>query len=97
MKLLFKNKTILLAFLIFILVLFFYSSFLKSEPQGFVIDESVKDIGADLVETYNDLQSVTLNQKLFSSQAYTRLIDFGTNIPERPAGRTNPFDLIGRD
>ncbi|MEK7187120.1 MAG: hypothetical protein AAB690_02385 [Patescibacteria group bacterium] len=97
LKSLAKNKSVLLAILLIILVFFVYNSFFKTDLANFTLDQSVKNIGADIVKTYSNLQSVTLDQKLFSSPGYINLADFSVSISSQPVGRTNPFDLIGRD
>lgn len=97
LKSLTKNKSVILAILVVILAFFVYNSFFKSDITTFTVDESVKNIGAEIVQTYSKLQSVALDQKLFSSPAYLNLTDFGVSVSSQPVGRTNPFDLIGRD
>jgi uncharacterized protein YpmB len=91
-----KNKSLLLTIIVLVLLFVIYNSFFKSETTSFVVDPQVKAIGADIVKTYADLQSVTLDEKLFSNPAYTNLTDFGVEIPSQAVGRVNPFDLLGR-
>lgn len=91
-----KNKTTWLIALLIILAFFVYNSFFKSTPPSFTISDSVKNIGANVVKTYSNLQSVNLNQSLFSSPAYTNLIDFSTTPPSQPAGRSDPFAVLGK-
>lgn len=97
LKSLTKNKTLLLGILLVILTFIVYNSFFRIDGTSFVADPAVKTIGADIVKTYTDLQSVSFNQKLFERNDYVNLVDFGANIPEQPVGRANPFDLLGRN
>ncbi len=54
-------------------------------------------VGNDLLKIFDELQKVTLDQNLFSSPGYLELTDFSTSITPQATGRTNPFDVIGRD
>jgi len=92
-----KNKSLLLTILVLILLFVLYNNFFRSDVTSFTVDPKVKVIGADIVETYSDLRSVALDQKLFSMPAYTNLTDFEVDIPDQPIGRTNPFDVLGRN
>jgi len=96
LKSLAKNKSLLLSILILVLLFVVYNNFFKSETTSFIVDPQVKAIGANIVKTYADLQSVEFDTKLFTAPAYTNLTDFSTPIPSQTVGRTNPFDLLGR-
>jgi capsular polysaccharide biosynthesis protein len=95
MKSLTKNMPLILTILILVLAFYVYNSFFRSDAI-FTADPSVQIIGADIVSTYNNLQSVNLDQKLFESKGYTNLTDFGSVLSTQPIGRTDPFDQIGR-
>ncbi|MDP3763105.1 MAG: hypothetical protein Q8Q92_00360 [bacterium] len=62
----------------------------SGEPQA-------SGVGNDLLKIFDELQKVTLDSSLFSSSGYLELTDFSTNITPQATGRTNPFDVIGRD
>jgi len=91
-----KNKSLLLSILILVLLFVVYNNFFKSETTSFTVDPQVKAIGANIVKTYADLQSVEFDTKLFTTPAYTNLEDFSTPIPNQAVGRINPFDQLGR-
>lgn len=94
MKTLEKNKGIVIAVIVFALVIFAYNTFkadIFPEPQ------TRENIGADLVELYAGLQSVTLNKEVFSSPLYASLSDFSVDLGVAEVGRLNPFNTIGRD
>lgn len=91
-----KNKSLILSIVLLVLLFVVYNNFFKSETTSFTIDPQVKAIGANIVKTYAELQSVEFDTKLFTAPAYTNLTDFSAPIPSQPVGRTNPFDLLGR-
>ena len=97
MKTLAKNKGILAIVAIFILVMFMYNLFFKSDQVPVPSELSASSIGNDLVKLHEDLEKVTLSQSLFSSSGFLLLTDFSVSIPQQPVGRSNPFNLIGRD
>ena len=92
-----KNKPLILTVLLLVFLFVVYNNFFKSDTTSFIVDPKVKVIGADIVKTYADLQAVNLDSSLFSTPAYTNLIDFSSEIPDQSVGRTNPFDLLGRN
>ncbi len=74
-----------------------YNFFFKSEAITVPSESAASAIGEDLIKIRGDLQKVTLDQTIFSSPGYLLLIDFSTEIPKQATGRSNPFDIIGRD
>ena len=97
MKSLTGNKQIVGAVIIFILAMVLYNIFLKDDPSLIPDEQVATSIGEDLLKIHAELQRVTFDQTLFSSQGYVGLIDFGIPIPQQATGRPNPFNLIGRD
>jgi hypothetical protein len=97
MNMLTKNKGALLAVAIFILVMFLYNFLFKSEVISLPDESSASIVGDDLIKTFNELKAVTLDQSFFSSSKYLFLTDFSNSIPQQATGRSNPFNVIGRD
>lgn len=97
MKTFIKNKGILTAVAIFILVMFLYNFFLKSDTILTSSTSQASNIGDDLLKIHKELQTVTLNREVFSFPEYLSLIDFSVTVPQQAIGRSNPFDIIGRD
>ncbi|MBI2065596.1 MAG: hypothetical protein HYT68_00805 [Candidatus Zambryskibacteria bacterium] len=97
MKTLTQNKGILAIIAIFIVAMFLYNSFFKSEGAPVSSELSASSIGDDLLRLRKELQTVTLNQASLSSPGYLLLTDFSISIPQQTTGRSNPFDIIGRD
>ncbi|MDP2933397.1 MAG: hypothetical protein Q8N81_04675, partial [bacterium] len=86
---------ILAAVAIFILAMFLYNLFSKSETTPASNESSASSIGDDLLKIHEKLQKVTLDQSFFSSPGYLELTDFSVSIPQQTTGRSNPFNVIG--
>ena len=55
-------------------------------------------IGGESINTLLSVQSISLDEKIFTSKAFTLLQDFNRPIPaDTNPGRTNPFAPIGTD
>lgn len=91
-----KNKTIILSITLLLALLWAYNTFVNTGDSGVPTDLSAQQVGGDVLDLYASLQSVALDQTLFSTPLYKRLVDFSTDIPQQPLGRTNPFDVIGK-
>ncbi|MDO8569655.1 MAG: hypothetical protein Q7R89_02700 [bacterium] len=97
MEMLKKNKGTLAAIAIFIVAMFLYKLFFKSENVAIPSELSASSIADDFIKMRGELQAVTLDQGIFSSPGYLLLTDFSTAIPQQITGRPNPFNIIGRD
>ena len=97
MKTLTKYKGTLAAIAVFLLFIFLYNTFLKSDTVPADPSVSVSTLGADLIALSERLEGVRLNQELFSTDIYRSLVDFSIEIPDQPKGRVNPFAAVGRD
>ena len=97
MKTIKENINIIVGVSFFIVAMFIYSMFFKTEDT-IIPDETIASgIGEDLIRMHTELERVNFDQSLFSSPIYQGLIDFTVPIPQQPTGRPNPFDAIGRD
>lgn len=95
MKALKNNMGAIITIVVLIVLFFVYQSFLKPNI-GVVVSGSVdRNVGQDVVTLYTTLQTVDLDQNLFTMPAYRNLVDFSTVLQDQPKGRRNPFDLIG--
>ena len=96
MKTLEKHKTTILALIVFLAIIFVYKSFFKVNSTVSTESANAQNIGTDLVDMYNNLEKVALDQTLFSSPGYRALSDFSVALLPQPVGRSNPFDILGR-
>jgi hypothetical protein len=76
----------------------YFFLFRSSEPQ-MIIDEfgnpvEAQVVGQDLIDLLAELEGVTLDQSLFSREAFVNLTDFAQNLPNEPRGRANPFSSL---
>ncbi|MDB5254333.1 MAG: hypothetical protein JWL80_399 [Parcubacteria group bacterium] len=92
MKTLNENKNAIVSLIVIVLVLAGYKYFFSGAP--IVVDTSGQDIGNDVLELNQRLQTVNLDRTVFSSPGYRALIDFSTVVQDQPKGRPNPFDPI---
>src|SRR3989344_4918846 len=97
METLMKSKGILATIALFIVAMFLYNIFFKSESITILSELSSSSVGDDLLKTHEALQKVVFDQSLFSSSGYLGLIDFSIAIPQQMMGRSNPFNIIGRE
>jgi hypothetical protein len=64
-------------------------------PEGNVSAQGTAFSGRDFLRTLVNLQSLKLNDAIFSSAVFTSLIDFSVPLQPEPKGRANPFLPIG--
>lgn len=96
MEIIKKNKSFLIALAVFALLFYIYTAFFRADSSA-PIDTSAEQAGSDVLALYESLDRVTLDQTLFASPLYRNLTDFSTALANQPEGRSNPFDIIGRD
>jgi Tfp pilus assembly protein PilO len=60
-------------------------------------DLAAAQANSDLIDLAAELSEVTFDLSLFATNAYRALVDFSSPPGQDPAGRTNPFAIIGRD
>ncbi len=102
MKALQKNKSIVIAIILFLVAIYVYKTFFVVDPllqddSGITAEALGVDVGSDLVALNASLQAVTLDTSLFGTPAYKTLIDFSSELGEQPTGRRNPFAIIGSE
>ena len=91
-------KNILLFVGIFAVLVFVYLQFFKNTSQEEPLAVEVVgqgQIGEDLVALLFRLQSLKLDQSIFTSPVFRSLKDFSQEIPSEPVGRPNPFAPVG--
>jgi hypothetical protein len=48
-------------------------------------------VSRELLLTISDLKTITLDNSIFTDEAFVSLVDFRVDIPLQPVGRDNPF------
>jgi len=94
-----KNKTVVYALVIFILLILGYNYFIKSGQEAALESVTAEDIGNDVVQLHESLQAVTLDPKVFSRPEYKSLIDWAPRLAAQSSDaykRPNPFAPIGQ-
>src|SRR3989344_7260536 len=92
-----NNKGTLVAIIIFVVAMFLYNLFFKSETIAIPSEVLAVSIGDDVIKMREELQAVTLSQGVFSFPSFLLLVDFSTDVLQQQVGRPNPFNIIGRD
>ncbi len=95
-------KNILIAAVLIVVLFFGYSFFLKPEEKGtaLLVTESQSEnskVGRELIAILQQMQKLSIDQKIFTSKTFQSLQDFGVQIKPQTRGRTNPFAPIGTD
>jgi hypothetical protein len=90
-----KSKFLIEALIILVIGFFLYKFFLGT-PAPVSDAAAAPTVGADLLKLSGDISAATLNRSLFSEPGYRSLTDFDLPLQPEPAGRSNPFDAIGR-
>ncbi|MDO8424031.1 MAG: hypothetical protein Q7S54_00280 [bacterium] len=65
--------------------------------ETYWLKSMVSSAEENLVKTAEELSSINFDRQLFAAPAYRFLTDFSSAFPQEPLGRSNPFDIIGRD
>lgn len=90
-----KYKNIIIIAVIIVIAAFAYNLFVGKTDDSLLTSE-VKGtensaLETDLLSILIDLRSITLDDSIFSNQAFMSLRDFGQDIVPEPVGRENPF------
>lgn len=91
----FKDKKTLIygSILAVLLVVAYFVLFAGGE--GDIVTVASQDptsaVSEELIKTLTSLNTIKLDESLFSDPAFVSLSDFGVIIPEQPIGRRNPF------
>src|SRR4051812_18128390 len=97
MSLLEKNKSIIIAVLVFMVAILAYNYLWKGSQAIATQGITAQNIGNDVLDLNDKLQAVTLDQAVFSTPEYRSLTDWNPNFAQNsPHGRTDPFAPIGQ-
>ena len=95
MNTLYQNRKSVIAIVVLLLAFFFGSMLFAPDSSAPVAE--VADPGEDLLSVAQELSNINFDQGLFQKPGYRSLVDWSAPIPAQPTGRTNPFEIIGRD
>jgi hypothetical protein len=56
-----------------------------------VAQDDTSRISRDLIVTLSNLNTIRLDDSIFTDPVFLSLSDFGVQIPLQPVGRRNPF------
>lgn len=62
-----------------------------SEEVGVVVQEETSSVSRELIITLSNLNTIRLDNSIFSDPVFLSLSDFGEQIPLQNVGRYNPF------
>lgn len=91
-----KYQTTILVVILLIGAFYVYRTFFGGSTTV-AVDQNAQQIGTDVLNLKQKLEDASFDKTLFSSPVFQSLVDFSTTIPSQPQGRSNPFDVIGRD
>ncbi len=93
-------KKIILTFLSIILLAgigaFGFYAYTYADDGGLITTPGTSDSG-QIISQLRQLEAIQLSKTIFTSQAFTSLIDYGIPVVPEPVSRPNPFAPIGQD
>lgn len=95
-----NTKKIITAVVLIAVVAFaVYFFFFRSVEVAMVLDEfgnpvQAQVVGQDLIDLLHELESVKLDDAIFSSPALQNLVDLSVTLVPQPQGRENPFSSL---
>ena len=84
-----KNKGTITLIAVAVVLLWVYVTFFRKIPESFTQPTNL--ISQESIEILNRLNSVTLDDYVFSSPEFHELKDFELILTPQPIGRINPF------
>ena len=95
MKAITNNLTLIATIVILFIGVFVYKTYFQNSDISLLPTITEQSVGEEIVSLYNTIQSVELDQSIFSSLTYRSLIDFSKPLVPQPTGRQNPFAVLG--
>jgi len=97
----FKDHKILVSSVLVIIAFIGYSFLTGNEEEDALVSEVIVErtpamvAEEELLSLLIELQSLSLNGSIFSSEVFMGLTDFGQTLIPQAVGRSNPFAPIG--
>ncbi len=98
MRFLTQNKTSIIAAVVLAIVLYGYFAFFRGPSATDILvleDTPASEASQTLLATINSLNTIKLDDSIFSDPVFLSLTNFGVQIPAEPVGRRNPFAPVG--
>ena len=91
-----KNKKIIVAFVVVLVLFMVWNTFLKDAPRPAFTNEAGRaadsEIGREIVSTLSKLNTVNINTDVLDNAVFRQLRDFSQPLPENlPVSKVNPF------
>jgi uncharacterized membrane protein YukC len=96
-----QNQTAILVVVILVIAFFAYTYFFTGKEDSSAVLQTeevsvVAPVDQDLISLLLELKSITLDESVFSNQAFKSLQDFSQELVPEPVGRVNPFAPLGQ-
>lgn len=96
MKSLEKNKSVVIAVVVFLAAILAYNTFFKADQAIITEGDAAQAVGNDVLALSQSLDTIQFDTSLFSSAAYRSLLNFSPTLVSQPVGRANPFAPLGQ-
>jgi hypothetical protein len=96
MDFLIKNKVAIGAGIAILLLLYVYLTYFSSGPSPILTTSDANTpLSTDILVTLQSINSIKLDNTIFTDPVFVSLTDFGVTIPPETVGRRNPFAPLG--
>ena len=91
-----SNKVVIIGGLLLAVLLFVYFTFFANSSDNTALltttsEEDLSPVSRDLLVTLSNLQTIRLDNSIFTNPVFMSLTSFGVQIPLENVGRSNPF------
>lgn len=94
-----ENKSLAAVVIIVVLGVGGYFAYRSSSNEALLSSTGTatetSQVSRELLLTISDLKTITLDNSIFTDEAFVSLVDFRVDIPLQPVGRDNPFAPLG--
>ena len=95
MQFLKDNKTYIILVLLAVVGIWFYMAyFSKPSSSPTLSEQTLSPLSQDILTTLASLNTIKLDNTIFTDPLFTSLTDYGVPISPQNAGRRNPFAPI---
>ena len=91
MKFIHENKKYILIIFLAVAGFWLYSTYFAGGSEELLTEQTVSPISQDILAVLSSLNTIRLDNSIFTDPVFTSLSDFGVTIPPENVGRRNPF------